>query len=463
MDDRHVDLGSKRDRALVFAALAAIGSRFVAMITMIASIGVAAHSLSQPELGVVSVLTALTLFLGFGDFGLGTLLMTRLPAANARSDVQESQRIITVTTTTLSWIGSAICAAGVASGLLLSWQGLLGAHALPAHEVRNAVIAFFICGGLSIPATIGSRVLAAMQRSALTYVWNAVASIVSLALTIACAMAQLPMWTFVVALAGAPGVVGAVQTIWVLHSAYPQLRPRSLLAPWSDISEFLRAGSLFAIMTLSAVIAYAIDSLVVSSQLGASGAAVFAVAARMFTLVGSTLVLAGQQLWSALADALARGHTAWVRSRYRHTLVISTTINSVACVVLIVVGRPLVRVWVGKDLVPPLSLLIVLGIWTVYSTAVTQASYLLAAAEKVKTIALAGLVMAAVNLAVSIGLTQRYGLVGPILGSIIAQLIVMTVPLIVLTRRELRRLGPDEAPTTEAARHPVGRHRIKSG
>jgi O-antigen/teichoic acid export membrane protein len=207
---------------------------------------------------------------------------------------------------------------------------------------------------------------------------------------------------------------------------------------------FLRASLLFAILSLSAVISYSIDSLVVSAVLGASAAAVYVLAARMFTLVGVTIGLAGQQMWSALTDAITRGDHAWARSRFRSTLLLSTGLNAGACALLVVFGRYLSRLWVGSGLVPPLSLLIVLAIYTVYSVTVLQASYLLAAVEKVRTIALVGVVAAGVNLAASIVLTKHYGLPGPALGSIVALVRVGTVPLVVLCRQVLSTLSDSD-------------------
>jgi O-antigen/teichoic acid export membrane protein len=198
---------------------------------------------------------------------------------------------------------------------------------------------------------------------------------------------------------------------------------------------------------------------VVSSNLRAAEAAIFVLASRLFSLVGGTIGLAGQQLWSALSDAIHRGDAAWARSRFYSTLRISTAITTVACVFLVVAGRPIVHIWAGASRVPPLSLLIILAIYTVYSTTVNQASYLLAAVEKVSVIATCGVVMAIVNLAVSIWLTRVYGVTGPILGSVIALLLVMTVPLLWMLRgqvRDLDRLIAGDARPAGSGRH---RHR----
>ncbi|HSY16201.1 MAG TPA: lipopolysaccharide biosynthesis protein [Jatrophihabitantaceae bacterium] len=459
MEDTAARLGKQRDAAVLKAAGAAVASRLLTSLTAVLTLAIAARSLSAAQLGVVAVLTTLVVFLGFGDFGLGTLLMTRLPAANARGDDEGKKTVVEVTLSTLCVTGLLVVAAGGASAYLLPWPALLGAKGLDASGVRLAVLVFFGCGGLSIPATVGARVYAAMQRSAVLHVWNAVAGVLTLITTTFCAVFGTAAWTYVFALAGVPMLVGLLETYWALTRAFPELRPRTLLVRPALAVAFLRSGALFAVLTISTVISYNIDSLVVSSVLGASAAAVFTVASRIFVLVGGTLSLAGQQMWSSLADAIGRGDIAWARSRYRRALVASTSVNGVVCLVLVVIGRWLSRFWVGGGLVPPLSLLIVLAIYTVYSTTVIQASYLLAAIEKVKALAIAGMIMAPVNLVLSVLLTRRYGLTGPVLGSIIALAVVLTGPVVWLTWRQFAALGQ---PVTITGGPAAGRHRYRA-
>ncbi|MCW2496702.1 lipopolysaccharide biosynthesis protein [Jatrophihabitans sp.] len=452
--------GKQRDKALVRAAVATLLARLVTTFSVILTLGIAAHSLDNASLGVIAVLTTLTAFLGFGDFGLGTLLMTRLPAARAHGDADGARHIVTLTFGTLAFTGTVIGGAGAVSSFFAPWPTLLGAESLHAADVRHAVLAFFILGGVSIPAAIGGRIYTANLKAAAAQMWLAAGSFLSLVATGVCGAEKLSLPYYVLAISGVPAAAAALQTVWAFVRLFPELRPRPTTFSFREAFSYLKAGLLFAVMSLSAVISYSIDSLVVSSNLNAASAAVFVLASRLFTLVGGTIGLAGQQLWSALSDAIARGDAAWARSRFYKTLQLSVGITGVASVLLVVAGRPIVHLLGKASLMPPMSLLIVLAIYTVYSTTVTQAAYLLAAVEKVGVIASCGVVMAAVNLALSIYLTRRYGLTGPILGSIFALLIVLTAPVLWMLREQIRDLDALIAGRPRAGGS--GRHRVSS-
>lgn len=452
VDDVH---GRNRDRAVVHAAGAAIIARLVMAMTLLLTLGIAARALSQPEVGVVVVLTTLAVFLGFGDFGLGAVLMTRLPAVLARDDLEGARTLVRTTFSTLTCTGAVFLAAGMASAYVLPWPSLLGAGALSESSVRLAVMIVFACGGLAIPASVGARVLASMQSGYVVHMWNAANGVVVLLLVGAFSLWDAPSWMYVLAIAGSPTVLAILQTSWVFWRRFPQLRPDSLSVSLGTALALIRSGGLFAIMSICTVISYNIDSLVVSSVLGASDAAVFSLAARMFVLVGGTLSLASQQMWPALADAITRGHIDWALSRYRRTLAVSTALNGFACLVLVVLGQQLSVIWVGEALKPPMSLLIALGVYTVVSTCVTQSVYLLAAVERVKAIALLGVLMTIVNVVLSILLTHLIGISGPILGSLAALVLVLAGPVIFLTRREFSRLEVVGLPA-DSAELPAG-------
>jgi O-antigen/teichoic acid export membrane protein len=444
------DLGKQRDQALVRAAMAALIARGVTSIAAVGTLALAAQALSKAEVGVVAVLTTLVVFLGFGDLGLGTLVMTRLPAANARGDQEGSRVIVSGVLSTLCTVGAGLGIVGIISAFVVPWQTILGAEDLSESGVRAAVICFVLFGALSIPAGLGARVLAAMQRSATMHLWSSAAGVLSMVLAAVAYAAELPMWGYVAAISAPTALVGIVQTAGVLTRTFPHLRPRTLRVGRAQKLALLRSGLMFAALSLSAVTSFYIDSLVVSAVRGAEDAAVFAIAARMFALIGGTLNLAGQQMWTALADAMARGDREWARRRFRHVLLVTTGINAVACGALVLAGQAVARAWVGDDIVPPRSLLLALAAWTLLSTAIFQANYVLAAVEQIRTITIIGLCSAPVNVVLSTVCTHLFGLPGPTVGSLATVTLMLVGPSIVLNRRELNR-EPTRAPGPEAA------------
>jgi O-antigen/teichoic acid export membrane protein len=436
-----------RDRSLIASAGAAVMARVISALATLVSIGLAARSLNMAELGVVSVLSALLIYFNFGDFGTGSVVMSRLPPAHARGDVAAMRLVVSSALSAMVIVATVLAVMGIASIWLFPWRELLGAESIPWPELRNALLALVITGTVGIVGTVGSRILAALQRGALIRVCDSIAAVATMLAVAFCAAFDAPIWVFLLAL------FAPLTSTWVLQLVYVMVRyPYMRLGPKDlDVAvgvRFLRDGLSFAVLSMGWAIAYTLDAVVVAAVLGAAQAAVFSIAARLFHIVSGTLTLAGQQMWPAMAEAIARGDVSWVQRRFRHAILTAAGAATLCSVVLVVIGPTVARFWVGEALVPPLSLFFALGVWTIYFTFIVQYSHMLLVAERVRLLAGLGLVLAAVNLAVSIILTQHIGLIGPVVGNLVAAGLIQLVPMIMLTRRFMRDNSLRSAPAT---------------
>jgi O-antigen/teichoic acid export membrane protein len=442
--------GRQRDRAIRRGGVATLLARVVMAVVTLLILAVASRALHHAEFGLVSTLGSLYIVVSYASLGLGGVLMTRLAAARARDDSAAMRRDMSYAITALGAIGLAIAGLGTASVAVLPWSTWLGATSVSAHEVNLCVGLFFVFSGISLVTIVGSSVLVAMQRLATDQIWTAIGGVVSLLLAVVAAALHLPPWAYVVAVTAGPGCTAAGRASWAVLIEYPYLRPRGLSRLDRRLLDFVKAAGYLGLINIGAALSIGIDAVVVAAVKGPSAAAVFNVASRLFLIMSTVISLVGRQVWSALTEALNRGDYAWVRSRYWQAILAVAAIITVGCAVMVAVGRPVSRLWVGAGLEPPLSLLIAIGLFTIYSTVISQASLLLMASQQLRVLALVVLVQTPLNVGLSIVFTRSFGLVGPLIGSLVATVPTMTPAIWLLTRRLLR--GIAEAPSRPAAR-----------
>ncbi|MGN6161290.1 MAG: lipopolysaccharide biosynthesis protein [Marmoricola sp.] len=450
---RHVAEGasataSHRDRAVLRSALTGVIARVATAGGSVIGVAMAARSLTAAELGVTSILTMLVVYFGFADFGMSTLLMTRLPAAHARDDHEQARELVGSVLSAMLVVSSVVAVFGIASVYVLPWRRLLGAGSIAPGELDASLIVFVLTGAAGIVGMVGSRVLASMQQGATVQIATAVAAVGSVAAVGLCVAIHAALWGYVLAFAGPPTLSGLVQLV-LAFVRFPSLAGiRHTLGLRSGLG-VLRSGLEYGILSAGWVVAYTLDAIVVSSILGAAAAAVFGIATRLFSLIAGTLTVAGQQMWPAMADALARGEVDWVRARFRRSLQIAGGTAALSCLFLLVAGQTIARLWVGDKLVPPFALFVVLAVWTVYMTVITQYSYMLMAADRIRLLAGIGIVIALVNIGVSIAFTHWIGMTGPIVGNLVAAVLIQWGPMVLMTRRLMRDFGPAQhAPVT---------------
>ena len=427
----------RRDHALRRSITSGAGVRLLTVAFALLTVSVSVRALGDSAFGAVATLGTVVGMAGFADLGLGLGLMTRLAQSHGEDDGVQARPLVSSALAMLVPLGLLVALLGAASSVLLPWDRLLGSPDIPSWQVTVSVVIFAVSVGLAIPASIGQRVLLGTQQGALANLWSLAASTAQLAAVLLAAVTHAPAPAFVAATITVPVLVESVQSVWVLRTR-EHLTPARAQASRQMAGQLMRVGGLFLALNIAVALSYQSDSLIVSSVMGAASAAVFAIGLRLFGTLSSLFASSLQQLWPALAEALARDDLVWVRHRFRQVLVLSTAVLAGLSGLLVLVGQPLARLWVGPSLVPPLELLLAFAAWTVYSHVMSQCSILLNAARVVGPQVVMATAMTCVNLPVSIVLTRQVGLAGPLLGSLISHVLCAGVPTAVLVRRVLR-------------------------
>jgi O-antigen/teichoic acid export membrane protein len=435
----------QRDRVLVAAFLSGAGGRLLTPLFGALAVGIATRALGDVRYGVVATLGSLLGLLIFTDLGVGNAFMTRLAAAYGRDSPEDMRRVVSAAWWTMLACGAVVLAGGLAAAVLVPWPRLLGAPGLPEDQIRAAVVAFAVVVAVSIPATVGQRVLMSLHRGAAANTWAVVAAALTPGAVALTAVLDAPLWAFLLSSVGVPVLVSVVQTAWVLLRSYPHLRPSRRSTDRASMRALIGVGSLYLVLNLASAVAYHADALMVAAIQGAAAAAVFGVVLRVFRMVSGLAVNGSEQLWTVATSALTTGDVAWLRSRFLRVAGLTAVTMGLLGAILVVAGRPLIRLWVGESLVPPLSLLVVAAVWTTYSAVIAQVVFLLNAAEIVRPQVLMAVSMAVVNVALSIQLTRHVGLVGPLVGSLVAHLLCYGVPAVLIARRVLRPTPPEAA------------------
>ena len=130
----------------------------------------------------------------------------------------------------------------------------------------------------------------------------------------------------------------------------------------------------------------------------------------------------------------------WARATLVRSIKAGLLTTGPISAILVLLGLPIIALWVGPSVTPPFPLLIGFGIWVVLSTVGNAVAMLLNGAHEIRMQAAAAAVMAIVNLTLSIWLTSRFGVAGVIWGTVIAYSVFVLVPMALYVPGVLRRI-----------------------
>ena len=110
--------------------------------------------------------------------------------------------------------------------------------------------------------------------------------------------------------------------------------------------------------------------------------------------------------------------------------------------VVIAIGQPVIRWWLGPAVVPTLLMLVAMGTWTTISVVSNALGAFLNGAGILRAQAMAALLMMVANVGLSILFTRWVGASGVVWGSVVSQTVFVLVPMGIYLRWWFARQSP---------------------
>jgi O-antigen/teichoic acid export membrane protein len=208
---------------------------------------------------------------------------------------------------------------------------------------------------------------------------------------------------------------------------------------WQVSRKLARLGFLFFVLQVSAGVAFASDNLIATQVLGASAAAHFSVAQRIFMIPPLLMALIIGPLWPAYGEALARGDRGWVRRTFYGSLALTISCCAVLAAGLVLLSEPIFSHWVGPALVPSAALAVGLAIWSIMYTWGTTVAMLLNAASIIGFQVVTALALAFSSIALKVALISHVGIAGLAWALVVSYTVVVFVPTSLYLARWFRQ------------------------
>lgn len=422
-------------------AVVALGARGLTMLMSLLTVPLTLNYLGPERYGMWMTISSIIALLSFTDLGVGNGLINAVTRAIARSDLADARRQVSSAFMILMLVAAGVGILFVLTYPVVSWARVFAVSStLAVSEAGPGMAAWVACFLLGLPLSVAAQVRLGRQEGYFVHMLSVGGNLVAVAALLIVILTRQGLPALVFAMAGPPLL--AMGLNWVLlfgrHAAAlrPSLRLVSLRTGWA----LLRAGFLFFVLQIAIAVAFTSDSLVAAQVIGPVAVAEYAVVSKLFmipTLIVATIL---SPLWPAYGDAIARGDLLWARSTLVRSLRGGLAVTVPLSVFLVTFGMPIIRLWVGPTVTPPLLLLLGFGIWVVMSAVGTSVAMLLNGAHEIGVQAAAAVVMALANITLSIWLASRIGVAGVMWGTVITYGVFTLLPMAFYVPRVLRRI-----------------------
>ncbi len=411
-------------------------ARVIGLLASLITVPLTFRYLGPERYGLWMVLISVISVMSFADLGIGNGLINAISEAYGKDDRHLAKEYITSAFVMLLGIAAFLALVGAVGYPFVPWMRLFNVKSgAVAAEGAQAFLVLYCWFALSVPLGVIARAQAGLQQGYFPQIVGAFGSILSLLalLWVIALKGSLALLVF----ASTFGTIAATLVNgWILFREHPWLVPAWHAYRANSAFKILKLGLLYFVLQCAFALAFTSDNIVIAQVLGAAAVAAYAVPQKLFSFVSMVVSVAITPLWPAYGEALARGDVTWVRRAFLGSLWLALAITVPACSLLAVAGPWILRVVMGKSLHAPMSLLIVLAAWGVVSSVSVVLSIILNGAGVLKVQTIQAVCASVANLALSIILTRRLGVMGVCLGSIITQMFI-TFPIYFFVIRNL--------------------------
>lgn len=371
---------------------------------------------------------SLTYYLQLLDLGYGTGVVRHVSDADASGDMETVNRVLSTFLVVFAGLG-VVALIGIA--VLVTWV-VPQFPRLSGDQIRQAQIVLAILGvrvAVGLPMTVFGAATTARQRFALN---NSVAIAVALAnavvtyLVLSAGYGLIPL----VAATTTVGLLSYLAYARTAKVALPELRLRFGYFSRPLVKQVTSFSLYLFVIGVAAQIWFSLDAQVIGAALGTSAVAIYAVAFRLADYQRQLCSQFNGLLFPVIVRLNATERPEGLRDMLVHSTRIALSLVTITTIGVIGFGEPLIDRWMGPGFeaaVVPLYILALAGLAIV---GLGPVGVLLLATGQHRLVAFAAVGEALTNLALSLLLVGRFGMVGVAIGTALP---VFLVHLCILT------------------------------
>jgi O-antigen/teichoic acid export membrane protein len=429
----------RRYRGIAAAGGSALVAKIASLAVNAATVPITVRYLGPESYGIwMTISSTITMFFVL-DIGISSTLTNLISAAYARDDRKLAREYFATAFWVLTGIAVVLGAVFAACWPYLHWSAILdiGDPALAA-ETSRAVLAAFLVFLIALPASLITRVLAGYQELHTANAFTAAGSVLSLGVVVVIVGLHGTLPWLVAGFAGATVAANLACMLWVCLVRKPWMKPWPGSIRRAHVRTIFSSGGQFFAIQIAGLVVFSSDNLIIAHYLSPAQVTPYAVTWRLVGYIAAVQTLIFPAMWPAYSEAWERGDLAWIRRAYSRLRTATIAVLAAGCAVMILCGREVIRIWAGRAAVPSSPLLWLMCVWIVIYAFATNQSCLMGATARVGRQAVASVIAAAVNLALSIAWVRTMGPFGVLLATILSYLVFIVAVQTWEVRRILR-------------------------
>ena len=399
-------LVGQRGRLVLKTGTWSLLAKICAAINLFACVPFVLNSLGESHFGAWATIVSIVTLSNFLDFGLGNGAMNLIAGAKGRAAETEIAQIIRASYRSVIKI-TLLLSLSLFVVPFIPWFKILGLSISDAGVSSTSIAIVLFAVLLTIPLSIANKIQLGLGHGNKTFRWQALGQLLTAIVVIILAKqgATLPM--LVAASTLTPLLALLLNTIELNRVIGPNKAEGAINPAISKSIQ--KEGLLFFVLQLSAALAFNFDLVLISSLIGAEQAGEYSVVQRVFSIIPMSLGLIWVSLWPTYREALAKADYPWVFKIFKKSAIVAVVYSASIAIVLALSIEFITKIWLGRSLDIPASLIWGFVIWQIIDSLGTSIAMLLNAASIMKYQLIVGFSFAVICFSLKITTLSYFG------------------------------------------------------
>jgi O-antigen/teichoic acid export membrane protein len=402
--------------------IATIMIRGASIVISLFLVPITIHYVSPSQYGIWITLSSIIGWFGFFDIGFGNGLRNKFAECVAIGEHEKARIYVSTTYAILSIIIAIVLIIFLSINPFLNWSKILNAPANMMSELSTLALIVFVFFCLQFVMQLITTILTADQQPAKASLFNFLGSLFSLLIILILTRTTSGNLIYLGAVySSTPILVLALSSIWFYSNKYKRYAPSIKLVKFEYARGLMTLGLKFFIIQIASVVFYQTSNIIISQLFGPEQVTPYNIAFKYFSIIPMVFTIIIAPFWSAFTEAWSKNDKEWITKIMKRLKLFWTLLIAIA-LVMFISSSFIYKMWVGKEIVVPISLSAVVAFYVVINAWNGIHSNFLNGVGKIKLQLYIALIGSLINIPLAILLGKELGIYGVVLATTLISL-----------------------------------------
>ena len=375
------------------------------------------HYVNPTQYGIWLTLSSIIGWFSFFDIGFGNGLRNKFAESIAKGEHEKAKIYVSTTYAILSIIIAVVLILFFCVNPFLNWSKILNTSSGMAVELSLLALIVFVFFCLQFVLQLITTVITANQQPAKASLFSVFGSLFSLAIIFILTKTTSGNLVYLgTAFSVTPVVVLIASSVWFYTHEYRRYAPSFKYIKFRFARNLMSLGLKFFIIQIAYVVFYQTSNIIIAQLFGPVQVTPYNIAFKYFSVIPMVFGIILVPFWSAFTEAWNKKDTVWIENTMKRLKLLWALVFATA-LIMFIFSNFIYRIWVGKEIVVPISLSAVIAVYVILNAWNGIYSNFLNGVGKIKLQLYVALLGSLINIPLAIFLGKELGIYGVILST----------------------------------------------